>query len=209
MIAFKFLFSSILIIKPEYTISQWEERKQKLDCTEALQLLERLQRAENQSFVGIHLIDELKINELYSRLYLVLANTKKPNSNLESAKLYATRLIESAPTHYLGYTLLTQSILDSQTDLVDWQSALNKSLTLGRFEIKNQIRLLPIIIQHWENITLENKELALPMLHQVLNDIHTDYIAAKYMRKFNNIAPFEKLIENSRNQDRIRRMLKK
>ncbi|MDO6712869.1 hypothetical protein Q4567_19200 [Aliiglaciecola sp. 2_MG-2023] len=209
MIAFKFMMSSILIIKPEYTISQWEDGRGKLDNTEALQILDRIQRAENQSILGIHFVDELKLNELYTRLYLILAQTQKQNIHLGSAERYATKVIDKAPSHYLGYTLLTQSIVDSQTDHTEWQITLKRSLTLGRFEINNQRRLLPIIIQHWEKLTPENRELALPMLNQALNDIHSDYIAAKYMRKYNNVMPFEKLIENSKNQDRINQILQK
>ncbi|MFA3791380.1 hypothetical protein AB6T38_09705 [Aliiglaciecola sp. SL4] len=207
MIAFQFLISSILIVKPEQTISQWENKNLPIDIEQAESIISRLSRAEKLSLLPFKLTDKNKINELYSRLYLVLAEVEQSTANLQLAEYYALKMTHSAPSHYLGWTLLAQSRITRLDYTWEDQSALSKSLRLGPFERKNQIRLIPIIVEHWERLTSKNKLLANNMLRASLNELHMSRSVALNMRQFKNTIPFKQLIANSKFKQRIMRVL--
>ena len=152
--------------------------------------------------------DKNKINQLLSRLYLVLSSVENSKDNLVLAELHAAKLTQNAPSDYLGWTLLAQSKIYKDNYTWEDQSALTKALTLAPFERKNQIRLLPLVIENWLLLSNKNQELTLELIGSALNDPSTDHIAAGYMREFNNIIPFNPLIDNSPLSGRIRRMLK-
>ncbi|WP_342806495.1 hypothetical protein [Alteromonas sp. M12] len=207
ILACQFFISSVLIVKPEQTISLWENKKKPVDAAQALTIIYRLERAERLAFLPLRLRDSTKINELYSRLYLTLALLEHPESNLISAEHYALLLTQEAPSDYLGWTLLAQSKVNNENYNWEDQSALTKTLTLGPFERTNQIRLVPLLIENWATLSLKNKALASNMLHAALNELHMSRLAAMNMRKFGNIEPFRRLIANSRYNDRIQRVL--
>ena len=208
VLACQFFISSILIVRPEQEITHWETSKMPIDSAQAYTIGSRLERAERLSFLPFQLKDTSKINELYSRLYLALSLIENPKSNLELAELHAIKLTQAAPSNYLGWTLLAQSKIYKDNYTWEDQSALTKALTLAPFERKNQIRLLPLVIENWLLLSNKNQELTLELIGSALNDPSTDHIAAGYMREFDNIIPFNPLIDNSPLSGRIRRMLK-
>lgn len=207
VISFQFFVASLLLVKPENTISQWEKGKANINLVEAEQILTRLVRAETSAMGLLKTYDPVKINELRSRLFVLQAKRESPQENYRQAREYASRVTELAPSHYLGWALLAQAQLSDPGYIWKDQNALTKALTTGPFERKNQTRLFRLLIEHWELLSRENKQLTWAMHNSALSDRHTAYMVTRTMRKYKKTAIFSELLSSSTNSERLAKEL--
>ncbi|GAC12897.1 hypothetical protein [Aliiglaciecola lipolytica] len=208
-IAFKFFVASLLLVRPENTISQWEKDKQQASLEDTKQILTRIELAEKSAVGAFTINDPIKINELKSRLFLINTTLEQSQNHYKQAHQFSLQLTELAPSHYLGWTLLAQTQLSNPDYNWNDQNALTRALETGPFERKNQVRLLPLLIEHWSLLNAKNQELARVMLNSSLNELHTAYVAIRAMRKFNNASTFSELLASSKYHERLAKELSK
>lgn len=142
-----FLFwSSVLTVRPEAVITQWEQNKKEVNQELAITMIARLKQS-----IAINPLDA-NSHLLIAKYYEILALTK-PNKYAELAENEYKQTIKHQPSWGYAWGKLAK-FYNNQEQLseANFMYALSKAMLLGPYERKNQAVMIPLLFKHWSLI---------------------------------------------------------
>jgi len=142
--------TSVLTLRPETLITQWEIQPEKLDTELADKMIIRLKRSVKLNPINA------KTHLLLAKYYEILSNNNPEYKNLAEQTYKNT--IEHQPT--LDYAWARLANFYSKQETIDKNKllyALSNSMLIGPYERENQKVIIPLIFKHW-NLIAESKQ---------------------------------------------------
>lgn len=146
-----FLFwSSVLTVRPEAVITQWEQNKENINQELAVKMVTRLEQS-----IAINPLDA-NSHLLMARYYETLTSSEtntEPSQYSELAQQEYKSAIKHQPSWDYAWAKLASFYSDQQQiNEANFMHALSKAMLLGPYERKNQAIIIPLIFKHWSLI---------------------------------------------------------
>ena len=182
-------WSSVLTVRPEVVITQWEHSSEKVNQELAIQMIARLK----QSIA----INPLNANSqlLLARYYEALTSAE-PNQYSPLVEQAYKKAIKHQPSWDYAWTRL--AIFYSNQKVVNEAkliTALSTAMSLGPYESKSHPLLIPLIFKHWQLITsnkqTKHQEQAIKIVKHALSYSHAllTLNSAKKYQQLTTLAP--------------------
>ena len=188
-----FLFwSSVLTVRPEAVITQWEQNKEEMDQTLAITMIARLKDS-----IAINPLDannHLLMARYYEALISSETNTE-PSKYSELAQQEYKSAIKHQPSWDYAWAKLASFYSNQQSlNEINLMYALSKTMLLGPYERENQKIIIPLIFKHWTLVTKNKKEVtqATKIIKHALKyrtHAHLILYSAKKHQKLTTLAP--------------------
>jgi len=201
-------WASVLTVRPEAVITQWEQNKEKPNQELALSMISRLNTS-----IDINPLDA-NTHLLLARFYEKLADldfadladladienaanveSNSPNQYNKLAELEYKNAIKNQPSWDYAWGKLANFYSNQQPlNNANIMNALSKAMLLGPYERKNQKVIIPLIFKHWPLIASNKEELiqATKIIKHALK-YHTHALltlnSAKKHQQLNTLAP--------------------
>jgi hypothetical protein len=150
------LWSSVLTVRPEQVISQWEKDQTTINIEMAESFIPRLERS-----IALNPLDA-NTSFLLARLYELLAKTQNKHKYSTLAENGYKAAIKKQPTWDYAWAKLanfysnlvdinsaTKSQMSQIAHSQKLTQALMQAIKLGPYEDKNQKLIIPLIFKHW------------------------------------------------------------
>ena len=154
------LWSSVLTVRPEAVITQWEQNKEEINQELAVKMISRLKQS-----LSLNPIDA-NTHFILARFYeqLVFTETdEKSQVYIQLAEKEYKEAISNQPTN--GYLWAKLANFYSVTSPIDQKliNALDLAIQYRKYERETQEVIIPLLLKYWyelpEKITLQGKNL--------------------------------------------------
>ena len=148
-------WSSVITVRPEAVITQWDQNKEEIDQALAITMIARLKQS-----IAINPLDA-NSHLLLARYYETLTNNK-PNTELSKYSDLAEKsykiAIKHQPSWDYAWAKLASFYSDQQQlNEINLMHALPKAMLLDPYERANQQVIIPLLFKHWSLIA-NNKQ---------------------------------------------------
>lgn len=195
-------WSSVLTVRPEAVITQWEKNKEEFNQELAVKMIARLKQS-------------IAINSLDANSYLLMAKyyetlTKnKLGQYAELAELAYKNAIKHQPSWDYAWARLAQFYSNQQPiNEINLMHALSKSILLGSYERKSQKIIIPLLFKHWPLFTNKEHVQANKIIKQALTYNPHAILTLKSARKYQQLRTLEPLLKQEWHKDRMRYYLR-
>ena len=148
-------WSSVITVRPEAVITQWDQNKEEIDQALAITMIARLKQS-----IAINPLDA-NSHLLLARYYETLTNSEtnsKPNQYTELAEQSYKIAIKHQPSWDYAWAKLASFYSDQQQlNEINLMHALPKAMLLDPYERANQQVIIPLLFKHWSLIA-NNKQ---------------------------------------------------
>jgi len=182
-------WSSVITVRPEAVITQWEKDKEDINQALAIKMIARLKQS-----IAINPLDansHLQLARYYEALTNNEANTK-PNQYTELAEQeYKNAIKQQASWDYAWASLASFYSNQQPLNEINLMHALAKAMLLGPYERENQQKIIPLIFKHWSLI--ENNKQTQTQATKIIK--HTLRFDTHSLLTFNSASKYQELAE--------------
>lgn len=152
-------WSSVITVRPEAVITQWEQNKEEINQALAITMIARLKQS-----IAINPLDA-NSHLLLARYYEALINSEvnnkpitKKNQYTELAQQEYEKAIKQQASWDYAWAKLASFYSNQQSlNEINLMRALSTAMLLGPYERENQQVIIPLIFKHWSLIA-NNKQ---------------------------------------------------
>lgn len=147
-------WSSVLIVRPEVVIMQWEQNKVGIDQELAVKMIARLKQSillnpmdANSHFILARFYEQLVISE----------TNKKPQKHIRLAENEYKEAISSEPTN--GYLWARLANFYSIISPINQKliNALDLAIQYRKYERETQEVIIPLLLKHWYELPIKTQ----------------------------------------------------
>jgi hypothetical protein len=207
------LWSSVLTVRPEKLLSQWQQKPAEFDKALATSLLPRLKQslAFNASDANSYF--------LLAGLYQLLAEHggetgDKPNNQQQDyfdlAEANYKKALQQQPTWDYAWAKLASFYNNNNYQVKLTLPVLNQAMLLGPYELETQKILIPLIIEHWAFVSEvpAMSEQAEKILRQSLKFGTNARLVLEAAKQFNKLDELTTLVTTHSHINRLKKYKK-
>ena len=205
-------WSSVLTVRPEAVITQWEQNKEEINQALAVTMIARLKQS-----IAINPLDansHLLMARYYEALINIELNNKgntKPNQYTELAEQEYKNAIKHQPSWDYAWGKLANFYSNQeQLNEANLMHALSKAMLLGPYERKNQSVIIPLLFKHWQLIESNKQDLAQAtkiIKHALKYHTHA-LLTLNSAKKYNQLSTLAPMLTKKWHKNRLNKYLK-
>ena len=197
-------WSSVITVRPEAIITQWEQNKEELNQALAITMIARLKQS-----IAINPLDA-NSHLLLARYYEALANSE-PSQYAELAEKAYKIAIKHQPSWNYAWAKLALFYSDQQQlNEINLMHALSKAMLLGPYERENQKVIIPLLFKHWSLIT-NNKQAqtqATKIIKHALRYNTHAHLTLNSAKKYQRLTELSPLLTKQWHKNRLKKYLR-
>ena len=205
-------WSSVITVRPEAVITQWEQNKEEIDQALAITMIARLKQS-----IAINPLDA-NSHLLLARYYETLTNSEtntKPNQYTELAEQSYKIAIKHQPSWDYAWAKLASFYSDQQQQQqqlneINLMHALSKAMLLGPYERANQQVIIPLLFKHW-SLLESNKQAhtqATKIIKHTLRYYSYAYLTLASANKYQRLTELAPLITKQWQKNRLKKYVR-
>ena len=201
-------WSSVITVRPEAVITQWEQNKEEIDQALAITMIARLKQS-----IAINPLDA-NSHLLLARYYETLTNSEtnsKPNQYTELAEQSYKIAIKHQPSWDYAWAKLASFYSDQQQlNEINLMHALSKAMLLGPYERENQKVIIPLLFKHWSLIA-NNKQAqtqATKIIKHALRYYNHTHLTLNSAKKYQRLTELSPLITKQWQKNRLKKYVR-
>ena len=204
------VWSTILTIRPEKTITYWQKNNSEFNLVLANKMITRLKRSIslNPSDANTHLV----LAQFYQ--YLTQSDTNEiPKKNTKQNNLLAEQeykeAIENQPSWDYAWAKLA-NFYSKRKDINDESliSAISQAMLLGPYEGRTQKIIIPLIFKHWHSLQISHKRQLTQLIKVALKGYTSSLLILDSANKYNKLNDLMPLLEKKWHKDRVEKYMK-
>lgn len=201
-------WSSVLTVRPEVIITQWEKNKEEINQTLAITMIARLKQS-----IAINPLDA-NSHLLMARYYEALTNSES-NTELDQYTELAEKAYKIAIKHQPSwdYAWAKLALFDSeqqQLNEINLMHALSKAMLLGPYERESQKVIIPLLFKHWPLITsnkLDQAQATKIIKHALKHHTHA-LLTLNSAKKYNQLTTLAPMLTKKWHKNRLKKYLR-
>lgn len=198
------LWSSVLTLRPEAIINQWEKDLGDFDKALAVEMIKRL----NQS-IAINNSDA-KTHLLLAKYYELLAQNQVNQYSTLAEQAFKSAVKHQPTWDYTWSSLASFYSKQEPLNEVKLISSLSKAMLLGPYEHKNQKLLIPLIFKHWQLLSnIESEKLiATKVIKNALKYHITALHTLNSAKEYQQLSILEPMLSQQWHKKRLKKYLR-
>lgn len=197
-------WSSVITVRPEAIITQWEQNKEEINQALAITMIARLKQS-----IAINPLDA-NSHLLLARYYEALTNSE-PSQYTELAEKTYKIAIKHQPSWDYAWAKLALFYSDQQQfNEINLMHALSKTMLLGPYERENQKVIIPLLFKHWSLIA-NNKQAqtqAIKIIKHALKYHTHALLTLNSAKKYQRLTELSPLLTKQWQKNRLKKYLR-